>query len=102
MKKLPQLAREKLVLLVAAPVIVACLEVLWNLPLGRFPIYWLPVYSPVPALIINISIHIILTIFAVFIVGVVFIMIVRKRWGTGCFLLIAGVLYAFYMGATAL
>lgn len=39
--------------IVYATVITASLELLWNFPLGRFPIYFLPTYAPLPALLLN-------------------------------------------------
>lgn len=84
-----------------AALIVACLELLWNLAVGRIPIYWLPTYSPLPAILLNALIHIILTIAPAVVVGFIIILTgwsgLRKISGP-----IAAGGYIYYMSCTAL
>ncbi len=89
-------------LLTAAGAIVASLELLWNLFLGRFPIYALPTYSPLPALFLNSAIHIIFTVAILLTAGLIFSAILRRRFSASGFLAVSAAFYVFYSGYTVL
>lgn len=93
-------SRSQVKVLIAALIIVACLELLWNLPVSRFPVYWLPVYSPLPAIALNASIHILLMILPIVVLGSAFIYLIKKRWVSSVLMAVGAVFYIFYMGCS--
>ena len=84
-----------------AGLIMACLELLWNLAVDRIPIYWLPTYLPLPAILLNALIHVILTIAPAVVLGFVVILIKRPGPRKASVPIAAGA-YIYYMSCTAL
>ena len=83
----------------APPLIVACLEVLWNTPLARLPIYWLPVYTPSIAIILNTILHLIVTVAPIFVLGWLLMRIFKNTRVLSFLFLIAGLVYTAYMSS---
>ena len=94
------LFKESLPLLLAGGGIVASLELLWGQVFRRFPVYWLPTFHPLPALLLNGIIHIAGTALLAAVFGLpVLIVFRRRKIRTGIFLA-AAALYVFYLGYT--
>ncbi len=84
-----------------AGLIVASLELLWNLSVDRIPVYWLPTYSPMPAVFLNALIHIGITIAPAAVLGFIVILAGRSGLEKASGPIAAGG-YIYYMSCTAM
>ncbi len=91
--------RTPLALFLAPPVIVACLELLWNTPFSRLPVYWLPVLSPFAAITLNTLLHIAITCAPVVILGWLLTRIGAGRRARGIFWFVVAAGYVLYMSS---
>lgn len=83
----------------APPAIVACLELLWNTPFSRLPIYWLPFYAPFAAIILNSLLHIAITCAPVVVLGWLLIRFRAGRRIRGVFWFLLAAFYVLYMSS---
>ncbi len=83
----------------APPAIVACLELLWNTFFARLPVYWLPFYSPFPAIALNSLIHIAITCAPVLILGLLLGRLTSNRRAIAIFWFFLAAAYAIYMSS---
>jgi hypothetical protein len=99
-KVIPLHSREGWTNLLFLAIIISSLELLWSIPAGRLPLYWLPIWTPLPAILLNSILQIAIFLAAAVFSGTVFLAIFRQRWATHLPLLALPALYAIYMGNT--